>query len=211
MISQFDDLIYSAISTVGTPANLSFTDFFALILSVIQKESSFDPNANPDNDHIGLMQVSSSTWGYSANILFDPANNIGIGTQILYDLINKFGLQGGLGAYRLGPLNRFASTAVAYANKVLSFFSSFRNKVMSMLSPTFTGGEYFLPGDGVTSTINVNDVSTWPTLPDTSQQPAVPSFQTSEFAYTQSVGLQADNTWVWIALAAVVVLVVLMD
>lgn len=71
-----------------------------LVLSVIKRESSFDESATSNKNARGLMQISDTTgnWAaesldiknYSLDLLYDPENNIRIGTWYLNKLKKQF-------------------------------------------------------------------------------------------------------------------------
>lgn len=78
----------------------------ALISSVIQQESGFDPGAVSSAGAVGLMQLMPSTWqSYQVTDPLNPAQNIDAGTHYLSDLLNLFhGNQvKALAAYNAGP------------------------------------------------------------------------------------------------------------
>lgn len=98
-----------------------------LILSVIQVESSFNPNARSDAGAIGLMQLMPGTGidigralGYaikSKDELYDIEKNIAIGTSFLKECIERLGEKSGLGYYYAGHhtqhYNRYARKIAA--------------------------------------------------------------------------------------------------
>lgn len=79
-----------------------------LILSMVEAESSFDPNAISVVGAVGLMQVMPTTAAlYSDGDPFDPAINIDAGTRYLRALLTQFDrdLVLALAAYNAGPGN----------------------------------------------------------------------------------------------------------
>lgn len=87
---MFDSIIESAASFWDVPESW--------IRAVIQVESSWNPNAYNPNDPggaRGLMQITGPTaraYGVTdLSTLFDPAVNIGVGTQLLADLRRSYG------------------------------------------------------------------------------------------------------------------------
>ncbi len=100
----------------------------ALIISVIQAESSGNPQAVSAAGAKGLMQLSDSTaTDYGVKQVFDPGENITAGSKYLRNLIDRFGsVKLGLAAYNAGPGNvekyggvpPFKETT-DYVNKVL--------------------------------------------------------------------------------------------
>lgn len=119
----------------------------ALILAVMETESSFNPYAVSSSDALGLMQVMQKTAGRdvfklmgksgypSKNYLFDPDKNIEAGTAYLSILQDQY-LQG-----IEHPTSKRYAVITAYnggAGSVLRVFSSDRNKapyVINGLSP----------------------------------------------------------------------------
>lgn len=125
----------------------------ALVLAVIQKESSFDPRAHSAYDARGLMQVLPSTARWlglkDAEQLYTPAVNIKYGVKYLKYLWGEFaegspdpltaetlGLktsQMALAAYNAGPGNvrkyndvpPFKETR-SYVKKVTQYFSGYK-------------------------------------------------------------------------------------
>ena len=105
----------------------------ALIISVIQTESSGNPKAVSPAGAKGLMQLADSTaTDYGVREVFDPAENIKAGSRYLRNLIDRFGsVKLGLAAYNAGPGNvekyqgipPFKET-VNYVNKVLDTLSN---------------------------------------------------------------------------------------
>lgn len=207
MISQFDDTITQVIANFGVVPGFSFQDTFALINAVIKKESGFDPQATSSTGQgLGLMQVNPYYWGTYVD-LYDPYTNISHGLQILQQYISNYGIGGGLGAYFAGPSQRFTQAAKYYAQTVLGFFSSFRQKVVQLFN--ISSGEYFTDQPGSIPQININDISSLPTL----EQP----FDISTYLATpenQNVYAQAgetDYSWIYIAAGIVLILAVMQN
>jgi hypothetical protein len=139
MISQFDNLVWNVVDSVLPPLNYDRNQWFGLINAIIQKESTFNPNAvSYTGEGIGLMQVNPKIWLNQFNVtrekLFDPLTNIQIGAQILRDYISQFGTSGGLGAYFAGPAARLTNAAKSYANTVLSYYNNLIAKVRGLFS-----------------------------------------------------------------------------
>lgn len=94
----------------------------ALIASKIAVESTCNPYAVSPAPQgcVGLTQVCVKTWGtvydFDGDVnLFNPKDNIEVGTEIMAEYIRKHGLRGGVKAYNgIGP------QADAYATKVLN-------------------------------------------------------------------------------------------
>ncbi len=156
MISPFDNLVWSAVDSYGTPLSISREQWFALINSIIQKESNYNPNAvSYTGAGIGLMQVNPQVWlasfGLSREQLFDPYVNIQTGAQIAKNYIQQYGTSQGLGAYFAGPLQRLSASARSYARSVLSIYRS----MISKIKRAFGGGvvsagqSYYLPYERV--------------------------------------------------------------
>ncbi|CUX96185.1 Membrane-bound lytic murein transglycosylase C precursor [Candidatus Gullanella endobia] len=119
----------------------------SLILSIMQIESSFNPYAVSHADALGLMQIVQHSagrdvfkmkgkWGQpSRSYLFDPENNIDIGTAYLAILQNSY--LGGI----INPTSRRYAMIIAYnsgAGSVLRIFSHDQNrafKIINSMSP----------------------------------------------------------------------------
>lgn len=96
--SSFDDLIAAAGAKYGVSE--------ALIKSVIQSESSFNPSAVSSAGAKGLMQLMDGTaQGLGVTDSFDPAQNIDGGTRFLSYLLRKYegDTSVALAAYNAGP------------------------------------------------------------------------------------------------------------
>ena len=82
-----------------------------IILSVIETESSWDSLAESPKGAKGLMQVmptmsqiySSLYFNGKEFNLYNPMDNINIGSRIIYDNISVYGLEKGLACYNGGP------------------------------------------------------------------------------------------------------------
>jgi len=146
MAIPFYNEISTVVGQVGIPSGLDASGWLALIPAIIQKESTFNPNAvSYTGAGIGLMQVNPAIWLKSWNItreqLFDPYTNIFIGSTILRDYINQYGIAGGLGAYFAGPRDRLTQAAKNYTSTVLKFWNSFKNSLSRLISGS--GAFYF--------------------------------------------------------------------
>lgn len=131
----------------------------SLVASVINAESGFDKDAKSSGGAIGLMQVLPTTaeWlcglmnkSYYKDMLYNPYNNIEIGTYYLRYLLNIFddtvtalaSYNAGEGNVRLWLLNNNYSTdgeklsttpfsqTNAYLDKVLSGLEIYEKKLM---------------------------------------------------------------------------------
>lgn len=75
-----------------------------LVAAVVAKESSCNPFAVSRSGAVGLMQVlikeHQSEFDFSKVNLFNPKDNLAIGTAILKDYVSKYGLQKGLQHYQ---------------------------------------------------------------------------------------------------------------
>lgn len=101
-----------------------------LIDAIIKTESNHDPRAvhinTSGSEDIGLMQVNAAIWlphikaqGYDRNSLFDPCNNIIVGSWILAQEIQRFGYTwSAVGAYNAGPAKENISRRSSYAQRV---------------------------------------------------------------------------------------------
>lgn len=111
-IGFFDDEIYQMTNVIYDQSRKLSLDPF-LVLAVIMTESSFKRNQVSEMGAVGLMQVMPSIgldvalrWGIdwpSEEALRNPAINIEIGSDYLFELILKFrDLRHALIAYNLG-------------------------------------------------------------------------------------------------------------
>jgi soluble lytic murein transglycosylase-like protein len=112
------------------PANMDTQAFFNLILSVMKVESNFNPQAVGPTGDIGLMQINpinAPHFGVTREDLFDPETNVRIGTAILREDIDRYGIRDGLAAYNGGPGNRHIPVTQAYADRVLNAYQTIFN------------------------------------------------------------------------------------
>jgi hypothetical protein len=168
MISQFDDLVWQAVDTYPAPLGISRDQWFTLINSIIQKESSFKPDAvSWTGAGIGLMQVNPNIWLNVYNVtreqLFDPWINIQVGIQIAQNYIRQYGTSAGLGAYFAGPTNRLSYAARFYAQTVLSFYQKFIAKMRGSFTTSMPKpGEYWfvepISNDGIKQNLFVDSL-----------------------------------------------------
>ncbi|XOD69971.1 MAG: membrane-bound lytic murein transglycosylase MltC [Sodalis sp. (in: enterobacteria)] len=115
----------------------------SLILAIMQTESSFNPYAVSHSNALGLMQVIQCSagrdvfkmkgkWGQpSRRYLFDPKNNIDIGTAYLAMLQNTY-LAG-----IVRPTSRRFAVIAAYnsgAGSVLRIFSHDKNRALQVIN-----------------------------------------------------------------------------
>ncbi|HUW80023.1 MAG TPA: lytic transglycosylase domain-containing protein [Acidocella sp.] len=86
----------------------------AIAYGIMRQESSFDSNAISGSGAIGLMQLMPATArltarkaGLEDSNLFDPAQNMALGTAYLSELVQNFGdcLPLAIAAYNGGPTN----------------------------------------------------------------------------------------------------------
>ena len=86
----------------------------AIAYGIMRQESSFDPTAVSGSGAMGLMQLMPATArrtalqnGLSYDNLFDPGQNMALGTAYLAGLIQQFGncLPLAIAAYNAGPTN----------------------------------------------------------------------------------------------------------
>lgn len=123
----------------------------ALILAVIQTESSFRNWVRSDRDALGLMQILPATgeavarkidikWEGEAS-LYLPVVNIRVGTYYLNHLFERFeSMDLALAAYNRGPtavtriIGRGRTPSTRYAEKVFSVYREFRPLFSSLTS-----------------------------------------------------------------------------
>lgn len=96
----------------GVPANI--------IASIVSVESSCNPLAISNKGAVGLTQVNVKVQSdkfaqFRAINLFNPKENMVVGTQIMADMIKTYGLRGGVSHY-----NGSGPDAEAYAVKVMA-------------------------------------------------------------------------------------------
>ncbi len=105
-----------------------------LILSVMSVESKFDYKAISPTGPIGLLQVAY-TWHKEKTTqvaLFDPRNNINVGTQILKEYSDKSATE----AETLLRFNGSLGSAPVYAVKVLSKKRNYEDEIMKAVVKT---------------------------------------------------------------------------
>jgi len=109
---MFDNLIDSASRRYGVPGSI--------IRAIIDKESSFNPNARGGASEYGLMQLVCTTanfMGFSGDCkqLLDPATNIEYGTKYLQYQFNRYGKwTDAIAAYNAGSV--FKNSGGQYTN-----------------------------------------------------------------------------------------------
>ncbi len=123
----------------------------SLILSIIQIESSFNPYAVSSSNALGLMQIIQNTAGRdvfriqgklgmpSRNYLFNPANNIDLGTAYLSLLQNTY-----LGEITNDISRRYA-TITAYnggASSVLKIFHNDKKQALNIINQMMPNDVY---------------------------------------------------------------------
>jgi len=128
ILNRFTAPLKAASTALGVPVKL--------IVSVIIKESSGNPNVPGKSGEYGLMQLMPGTargqGGYTGPLanLWDPATNIMVGTTVLADCLRREGsnLFNALRAYNGGPGWRTASlkgqaATLVYATQVSAIYN----------------------------------------------------------------------------------------
>lgn len=100
-----------------------------LLKAIAQTESSENPNAlGDDGRSFGLMQISAlvgQSYGMNQDDLYNPDLNIQVGSGFLKEMIDKYGLQGGIQAYNLGETKyKKGFTSPTYLAKVLQNYEN---------------------------------------------------------------------------------------
>lgn len=109
-----------------------------LVASVVEVESTFDPEAGSHKGAVGLMQLLPSTAGMSRSRLLEPATNLAAGSAYLAEMIERFDGDLGLAlaAYNAGPTNVRRYEGVPpfpeteqYVEKVLSRYVEYHRQL----------------------------------------------------------------------------------
>ena len=87
-----------------------------LLTALIVVESSANHIAVSNKGAIGLTQVMPTIWKCEAQELLNPYRNIEIGSKILKQYMDRYGVKGGLSSYNSGRKNR----SLRYARYVLT-------------------------------------------------------------------------------------------
>lgn len=86
-----------------------------LIAAIMKAESNFNPKARSGVGAVGLMQLMPKYHGHKGNI-YDPKQNVMIGTQYLVSLLKKFGdVRMAIAAYNAGD-GRVSKLIKRYGN-----------------------------------------------------------------------------------------------
>ncbi|NUB27203.1 transglycosylase SLT domain-containing protein, partial [Azospirillum brasilense] len=108
---ELEGVIQTASTKYGVDANL--------IKAVIQKESTWNPNALNGSGAAGLMQVMPANWrAYGITNPYDPAQNIEAGTKILREKLDQAG--GDLAAALSAYSGHVKSDGTAYVKAVMA-------------------------------------------------------------------------------------------
>lgn len=108
---DLEGVIQTASAKYGVDANL--------IKAVIQKESTWNPNALNGSGAAGLMQVMPANWrAYGITNPYDPAQNIEAGTKILREKLDQAG--GDLAAALSAYSGHVKSDGTAYVKAVMA-------------------------------------------------------------------------------------------
>lgn len=107
-----------------------------LLKAVAMHESDENPNAIGDNGaSIGLMQVQKIIGQAYAGVtdlteLYDPDKNVEAGSGFLKDMIDKYGVEGGIQAYNLGETKyRKGITSPDYLRIVMNNYNNLQSEV----------------------------------------------------------------------------------
>jgi soluble lytic murein transglycosylase-like protein len=109
-----------------------------LVASVVEVESTFDPEAGSHKGAVGLMQLLPSTAGMSRSKLLEPSANLAAGSAYLAEMIERFDGDLGLAlaAYNAGPTNVRRHEGVPpfpeteqYVEKVLSRYVEYHRQL----------------------------------------------------------------------------------
>jgi len=142
--SPFESLIQSASARYGVPV--------ALIKGIISAESGWNPNISSSSSH-GLMQLNSTYFHNSdGSPIFDPAQNIDIGTSLIGEQLNRRpSVELALAAYNAGTgrsdgdlANRIAGNingVGAYVSNVLTYRDWFAAQEQGGIEPVPDWGE----------------------------------------------------------------------
>lgn len=102
-----------------------------LIKAIALTESSEEATAiGDDGRSFGLMQVSlivGNSYGMDKDDLLIPEQNVQAGSGFLREMIEKYGLEGGIQAYNLGETKfRKGLTSPEYLKKVLKYYEELK-------------------------------------------------------------------------------------
>ena len=109
-----------------------------LVASVVEVESTFDPEAGSHKGAVGLMQLLPSTAGMPRSKLLEPSTNLAAGSAYLAEMIERFDGDLGLAlaAYNAGPTNVRRYEGVPpfpeteqYVEKVLSRYVEYHRQL----------------------------------------------------------------------------------
>jgi len=120
IIGLFDDLYKKWGDIRGIP--------WQLIKAVALTESNENPNAIGDNGNsFGMMQIQHwhyEAYGMTKEDMFDPNLNVQVGSGFLAEMVQKYGMEGGVQAYNLGETKfRRGVTSPDYLAKVMGQYN----------------------------------------------------------------------------------------
>jgi soluble lytic murein transglycosylase-like protein len=109
-----------------------------LVRAVIAQESGFRPCAVSPKGAIGLMQLMPATIEeLDVQDAFDPGQNIGAGTRLLRQLLDRYNgdLSLALAAYNAGPAQVDRSNGIPPISETMQYVSDLLKRMMTQRDP----------------------------------------------------------------------------